>query len=177
MARVNTLVSMHMTGLKHVPAFLHRTCGLQRLPDEAPHFTESVVVSFSCIRVIPRHPQGMILFPHACTHSTSFPTVTQCWSGNVPAGTLRSIVEIAPSPCRSTALPPLPSSVFTRHISFYLTCKFFLTNVFNCNCNSNNSNNLFWPSKFRRPPTDKKKKKVVSDVVFNLGVKKQNNNN
>nr|ABN08549.1 hypothetical protein MtrDRAFT_AC157502g21v2 [Medicago truncatula] len=83
MARVNTLVSMHMTGLKHVPAFLHRTCGLQRLLDEAPHFTESVVVSFSCIRVIPHHPQG----------------------------TLRSIVEIAPSPCRSTALPPLPSSL------------------------------------------------------------------
>jgi hypothetical protein len=52
--------------------FLHRTHGLQRLPDEAPYFMEVVRASSSYIRVILR-PQGKIHFPHTFTHSTSFP--------------------------------------------------------------------------------------------------------
>jgi hypothetical protein len=72
----STLVSMHTTLSKHTMCLLRRTCGLQRPPDEAPHFTEAVSTSFLNIRVTPHHPQGTIHFPILFTHSTSFLILT-----------------------------------------------------------------------------------------------------
>jgi len=44
--------------------------------DEAPHFTEAVSASLLYIKMIPRHSQDTIHFPHIFTHSTLFPTLT-----------------------------------------------------------------------------------------------------
>jgi len=113
------LVPVSITVLKHALTFLHRTRGLQRLPNETPHFTDAVRASLACIRVTRCHPQGKISFTYTLRHvQPQFSHWLEPWSANVLICTFHSTLKTTLPPCLNTARDRCLYLITTRQIKF-----------------------------------------------------------